>query len=71
MVTHLDGLFLIGSLTGFTHSSGWLAVLTGIHFQWFFVMLPTVCIQELEPMIVILHVHSSTFSNMQQYLWYF
>ena len=44
MVTHWDGLSLMGSLTRFTHSSGWLAVLTGIHFQWFFVMLPTVWI---------------------------
>lgn len=59
MVTHWDGMFLMVSLTRFTHSSGWLAVLKGMNFQWFFVMPPTVWIQELEPMIVILHVHSS------------
>ena len=41
MVTHWGSLFLNGSFTRSTHSSGWLAVLKGMHFQWFFFMIPT------------------------------
>lgn len=33
MVTHWDGLFPMGSLTRFTHLSGWLAVLKWKDFQ--------------------------------------
>jgi len=45
MVTHWVGLFPMGSLlTRCTHSSSWIAVLKGMHFQWFFVMIPTVWI---------------------------
>lgn len=55
MVTHWDGLFLMGSLTRFTHSSGWLAVLKRIHFQWFFLIFIKQACREGEVQRVRLH----------------